>query len=93
MNPQTLKIKKILMMMLCIIISLLSTVSCTKDELSFDQNNQSDNLTDVQAKIGTIPGAMENFENIEYYKNFQFESDNLYNKHNYYLDKISEIDK
>ena len=79
--------------MLCIIVSLLSLVSCTKDELSFDQNNQVDNLTDVQAKIGTIPGALENFENIEYYKNFQFESENLYNKHNYYLDKISEIDK
>ena len=48
------KIEKILMMMLCIIVSLLSIVSCTKDELSFDQNNknQTDNLKDVQAKIG-----------------------------------------
>ena len=52
MLTQTLKFKKILMMMLCIIVSLLSIVSCTKDELSFDNNNQTDNLTDVQAKIG-----------------------------------------
>ena len=93
MKTQTLKIEKILMMMLCIIVSLLSIVSCTKDELSFDQNNQTDNLTDVQAKIGTIPGFYEHFEDIENYKNFQFESNDLYNKHNYYLDKISEIDK
>ena len=94
MLKKELKIEKILIMMLCIIVSLLSTVSCTKDELSFDNNqNRIDNLSDIQANIGTKPGALENFENIEYYKNFQFESENLYNKHNYYLDKISEIDK
>ena len=87
------KIGKILMMMLCIIVSLLSVVSCTKDELSFDNNNQTDNLTDVQAKIGNIEGRYEFFENIESYKDFQFESDNLYNKHQLALNLIKKIDK
>ena len=82
------KIEKILMMMLCIIVSLLSTVSCTKDELSFDQNNQTDDLTDVQAKIGSIEGNYEKFENLESYKNFQFESNDLYNKHQSILKKL-----
>ena len=61
MSKKLLTIKKILIMMVCIIVSLLSTVSCTKDELSFDQNNQTDNLTDVQAKIGKIEGLYEKF--------------------------------
>ena len=87
------KFKKILMMMLCVIVSLLSTVSCTKDELSFDNNNQVDNLTDVQAKIGTIQGLYEKFENIESYKDFQFESENLYNQHQSVLNRIRKIDK
>ena len=88
MKTQTLKIKKILMMMLCIIVSLLSLVSCTKDELSFDQNNQSDNLTDVQAKVGKTEGDYEVFENIEKYKDFQFESDLTYLKQQTFLDKL-----
>ena len=82
------KIKKILMMMLCIIVSLLSTVSCTKDELSFDQNNQSDNLTDVQARIGNIEGFYEKFENIEKYKDFQFENKEQYEYHQNLLKKF-----
>ena len=95
MKKQVLKIEKILMMMLCIIVSLLSTVSCTKDELSFDQNSQSqtDNLTDVQAKIGNIEGLYENFENIESYKDFRFESNDLYEKHQSTLNLIKKIDK
>ena len=94
MKRKLLTIEKILMMMLCIIVSLLSIVSCTKDELSFDQNNknQTDNLTDVQARIGNIEGRFEFFENIESYKNFQFESNDLYKKHSSYLEKIREID-
>ena len=80
MLTQTLKFKKILIMMVCIIVSLLSTVSCTKDELSFDQNNQNqvDNLSDVQAKISKIEGKFEKFENIESYKDFQFEPNNIF---------------
>ena len=95
MKKQVFKIEKILMMILCIIVSLLSTVSCTKDELSFDQNNknQTDNLTDVQAKIGTIEGKFEYFENIKMYKDFQFESDDLHNQHQSALDLIKKIDK
>ena len=81
------KIEKILIVMLCIIALLLSTVSCTKDELSFD-NNQTDNLTDVQDKIGKKENMYEKFENIESYKNFQFESDLEYQKHQKFLDKI-----
>ena len=88
MLTQTLKFKKILMMMLCIIVSLLSTVSCTKDELSFDNNNQTDNLTDVQAKIGKIEGVYEKFENIESYKDFQFEPNKLFYKQSKALEKI-----
>ena len=88
MLKKELKIKKILMMMLCIIVSLLSTVSCTKDELSFDQNNQTDNLTDVQAKIGKHQNVFEKFENIESYKNFQFETDLVYQKQKKSLEKI-----
>ena len=80
MSKKLLTIKKILIMMVCIIVSLLSTVSCTKDELSFDQNNQTDNLTDVQAKIGKIEGLYEKFENIESYKDFQFEPNKLFYK-------------
>ena len=87
MSKKLLTIKKILMMMLCIIALLLSTVSCTKDELSFD-NNQTDNLTDVQDKIGKKENMYEKFENIESYKNFQFESDLEYQKHQKFLDKI-----
>ena len=75
------------------IVSLLSTVSCTKDELSFDQNNQVDNLTDVQSKIGNIEGNYEKFENIESYKDFRFESNDLYNKHQLALNLIKKIDK
>ena len=93
MTRKKLKIEKILMMMLCMIALLLSTVSCTKDELSFDNNNQSDNLTDVQAKIGTIEGKYEFFENIESYRNFRFESNDLYNKHQLALNLIKKIDK
>ena len=88
MKTQTLKFKKILMMMLCIIVSLLSAVSCTKDELSFDQNNQTDNLTDVQANIGKSQNVFEKFENIESYKNFQFETDLVYQKQKKFLDKL-----
>ena len=88
------KFKKILMMVLCIIVSSLSTVSCTKDELSFDNNqSQTDNLTDVQARIGNFENKFEKFENIESYKDFQFESDNLYKKHSSYLEKLRKIDK
>ena len=93
MIKNQLKFKKILMMMLCMIALLLSTVSCTKDELSFDQNNQSDNLINVQAKIGTIEGKYEYFENIESYRNFRFESNDLYNKHQLALNLIKKIDK
>ena len=84
------KIEKILMMMLCIIVSLLSLVSCTKDELSFDQNNQNqiDNLTDVQARIGNIEGFYEKFENIEKYKDFQFENKEQYEYHQNLLKKF-----
>ena len=94
MKRKLLTIKKILMMIVCIIISLLSIVSCTKDELSFDDNNQSqtDNLTDVQARIGNFENKFEKFENIESYKNFQFESNDLYKKHSSYLEKIRKID-
>ena len=87
MKTQTLKIKKILMMVLCMIVSLLSLVSCTKDELSFD-NSQTDNLTDVQAKIGKHQNVFEKFENIESYKDFQFETDLVYQKHQKFLDKL-----
>ena len=95
MKTKTFKIEKILMMVLCIIVSSLSTVSCTKDELSFDDNNQNqtDNLTDVQAKIGNIEGTFEYFENIEGYKDFRFESNDLYNKHQLSLNLIKKIDK
>ena len=90
MKKQVLKIKKILMMVLCFIISLLSLVSCTKDELSFDNNNQTDNLTDVQAKIGKTEGLYEKFENIENYRIFKFETDEEYNNKYYSLDKIKK---
>ena len=93
MCKKLLTIKKILIMMLCVIVSLLSIVSCTKDELSFDQNNQTDNLTDVQARIGNIEGTFEYFENIESYKDFRFESNDLYNKHQLALNLIKKIDK
>ena len=88
MKTKVLKTEKILIVVLCIIVSLLSLVSCTKDELSFDNNNQVDNLIDVQAKIGKHQNAFEKFENIENYKNFQFESDLVYQKHQKFLDKI-----
>ena len=87
MNPKLLTIKKILMMMLCIIVSLLSLVSCTKDELYFDQN-QVDNLTDVQAKIGKHQNVFEKFENIDSYKDFEFEWVIVYQKHQKFLDKM-----
>ena len=75
--------------MLCIIVSLLRTVSCTKDELSFDNNqNQVDNLTDVQAKICNIEGFYEKFENIEKYKDFQFENKEQYEYHQNLLKKF-----